>query len=80
MPDNLGWEITPADYAEIKKHDPHDETPRMLESCNTCGHPRRMHSLGLGDICEVCNLDASTPWTNVVGPCFPIGDPRHRHR
>lgn len=60
MPNNLGWEITPGDYAEIKKHPHWYDTPRMIESCNTCGHPRRMHDM-VGDTCNTCD-----------GPCQPI--------
>jgi hypothetical protein len=76
MPDNLGWEITPADLAEINKHSPqgvHSNTPRMLEPCNDCGHPRRMHDApGPGEHCMVCAAEGDTD-----GLCVPLGHPNH---
>lgn len=66
VPDNLGWFISPGDYAEIKRHPDPQNTPRMLESCNTCGHPRRVHDMGVGDVCEVCD-----------NKCWPIGHHDH---
>lgn len=65
MPDNLGWVITPGDLAVIRRqHHRGEDTPRMLESCNTCGHPRRMHDLSLGESCSICE-----------GACRPIKNP-----
>jgi hypothetical protein len=79
VPDNLGWEITPGDHAEIKRHSHWQDAPRMLEPCNTCGHPRRMHDPfemrldlwkgdwpGRGELCAICG-----------GQCIPLGSPNH---